>query len=199
MNYEETSGFQNFLDFRIAGKLFVALYCFMKSSFISNWILLSGMCFLPRNSQGRFYNPHFPQEKRKTLWLKKLRKARTCTSVLLQSAGFHYTTFLMVSFLVLPSHCFSTSAAHWNHLESFKKILVSGASLVAQWLRTCLPMQGTRVRALVWEDLTCRGATGPVSLRYWACVSGACAPQRERPRQWEARTPRWRVAPACRN
>ena len=29
-----------------------------------------------------------------------------------------------------------------------------GASLVAQWLRVCLPMQGTRVRALVWEDPT---------------------------------------------
>ena len=37
------------------------------------------------------------------------------------------------------------------------------ASLVAQWLRICLPMQGTRVRALVWEDPTCRGAAGPVS------------------------------------
>ena len=37
------------------------------------------------------------------------------------------------------------------------------ASLVAQWLRVCLPMQGTRVRALVWEDPTCRGATKPVS------------------------------------
>ena len=40
------------------------------------------------------------------------------------------------------------------------------ASLVAQWLRICLPMQGTRVRALVWEDPTCRGATGPVSHNY---------------------------------
>ena len=37
------------------------------------------------------------------------------------------------------------------------------ASLVAQWLRICLPMQGNRVRALVWEDPTCRGATKPVS------------------------------------
>ena len=37
------------------------------------------------------------------------------------------------------------------------------ASLVAQWLRICLPMQGTRVRALVWEDPTCCGATRPVS------------------------------------
>ena len=40
------------------------------------------------------------------------------------------------------------------------------ASLVAQWLRICLPMQETRVRALVWEDPTCRGATGPVSHNY---------------------------------
>ena len=41
-----------------------------------------------------------------------------------------------------------------------------GASLVAQWLRVCLPMQGTRVRALVCEDPTCRGATRPVSHNY---------------------------------
>ena len=44
------------------------------------------------------------------------------------------------------------------------------ASLVVQWLRICLPMQGTRVRALVWEDPICRGATRPVSHNYWACV-----------------------------
>ena len=56
------------------------------------------------------------------------------------------------------------------------------ASLVVQWLRICLPMQGTRVRALVWEDPTFRGATGPVSHNYWACAPGACAPQQERPR-----------------
>ena len=41
-----------------------------------------------------------------------------------------------------------------------------GASLVAQWLRICLPMQGTRVRTLVWEDPTCHGAAGPVSHNY---------------------------------
>ena len=38
-------------------------------------------------------------------------------------------------------------------------MLVTRASLVAQWLRIRLPMQGTRVRALVQEDPTCRGAT----------------------------------------
>ena len=34
--------------------------------------------------------------------------------------------------------------------------------MVVQWLRIRLPMQGTRVRALVLEDPTCRGATKPV-------------------------------------
>ena len=44
------------------------------------------------------------------------------------------------------------------------------ASLVAQWLRIRLPMQGTRVRALVQEDPTCCGATKLVCHNYWACA-----------------------------
>ena len=75
----------------------------------------------------------------------------------------------------------------------------SRASLVVQWLRICLPMQGTRVRALGWEDPTCRGATRPVSHSCWACASGTRAPQQERPRHWKARAPQWRVAPTCHN
>ena len=38
-----------------------------------------------------------------------------------------------------------------------------GASLVAQGLGICLPMQGTRVQALVGKNPACRGAAGPVS------------------------------------
>ena len=45
-----------------------------------------------------------------------------------------------------------------------------GASLVAQWLRIRLPMQGTQVQALVWEDPTCHGTTKPVRHNYWACA-----------------------------
>ena len=52
------------------------------------------------------------------------------------------------------------------HLSFPCKEIAWGASLVAQWLRICLLMQGTRVRALVWEDPTCRGATGPVIHNY---------------------------------
>ena len=49
-------------------------------------------------------------------------------------------------------------------------VVVMGASPVVQWLRIRLPMQGTRVRALVREDSTCRGATKPVRHNYWACA-----------------------------
>ena len=52
----------------------------------------------------------------------------------------------------------------YEYLRYYKsKKIYFWASLVAQQLRICLLMQGTRVRALVWEDPTCRGATRPVS------------------------------------
>ena len=47
-----------------------------------------------------------------------------------------------------------------------KPEIAAGTSLVAQWLRICLPMQGTRVQALVREDPTCRGAAKPVHRNY---------------------------------
>ena len=84
-------------------------------------------------------------------------------------------------------------------------------------------MQETQVRALAWEDPTFQGATKPVRHNYWACAlepashnywahvpqllsphaatteahaPRACAPQQEKPPQWEARAPQWRLAPA---
>ena len=47
---------------------------------------------------------------------------------------------------------------------------------MAQWLGIRLPMQGTRVRAPVREDPTCRGAARPrepqlLSLRVWSLCS----------------------------
>ena len=67
--------------------------------------------------------------------------------------------------------------------QSNSKFLGLGTSLVAQWLRLCLPMQGTWVQALVGEDPTCCEATKPVSHNYW-----------DRPPQLlKARTPRARA------
>ena len=46
------------------------------------------------------------------------------------------------------------------------KDVVLRTSLVGQWLRIRLPMQGTRVQALVREDPTCHGAIKPVRHNY---------------------------------
>ena len=45
-----------------------------------------------------------------------------------------------------------------------------GTSLVVQWLRICLPKQGTRVWSLVRKDPTCHGATKPVCHNCRACA-----------------------------
>ena len=39
-------------------------------------------------------------------------------------------------------------------------------SLVAQWIRICLPMQGTLVQSLVWDDSTSCKATEPLCQNY---------------------------------
>ena len=61
---------------------------------------------------------------------------------------------------IIVTHCFFEKIIQRNFYHLKKK---NRASLVVQWLRICLLMQGTRVRALVWEDPTCHGAAGPVS------------------------------------
>ena len=85
-----------------------------------------------------------------------LKATDTCTFLRLSQG--HY----IVMEMKLPQvHFYSSGASGVN-----KQKETPWASLVVQWLRICLPMQGTRVRALVWEDPTCRGATGPVSHNY---------------------------------
>ena len=68
--------------------------------------------------------------------------------------------------LSFPRYPFLPGSKSLEPLRDDLLNLSSWASLVAQWLRICLPMQGTRVRALVWEDPTCRGADRPVSHNY---------------------------------
>ncbi|KAI4537901.1 hypothetical protein MG293_012764 [Ovis ammon polii] len=61
-------------------------------------------------------------------------------------------------------------------------------SPVAQWIRICLPKQGTRVQSLVQEDSTCHRAIEPVSLepvlsgrRGWGCESPSVPCSKEQP------------------
>ena len=54
----------------------------------------------------------------------------------------------------------------WLNIEGVLQNPCRGTSLVAQWLRIHLSMQGTRVRALVREGPTCYRATKPVCHNY---------------------------------
>ena len=63
-------------------------------------------------------------------------------------------------FLAITLLLFSLNIQHpyYASLKSFTE----QTSLVVQWLKICLPMQGMQVRSLVGKDSTCHGATKPV-------------------------------------
>ena len=130
--------------------------------------------------------------------------------------------FCLVIFNQRKSLWFGTNSnllkQNLNIFSLLKYFICFGTSLVAQRLRIRLPMQRAWVWTLVWKDPTCCGATKPVCHNYWACALRACQPQllsphatttedstprarapQEKPLQWEAHTPQWRVAPARRN
>ena len=76
-----------------------------------------------------------------------------------------------------PPHCPLLGQGPWDALLqatkddnviSLQKRISLGTSLVVQWLRIRLPMQGTRVQSLVQEDPnpTCRGATKSIHHNY---------------------------------
>ena len=99
------------------------------------------------------------------------KNVRECLSSAIFSPTWYVTRilYLPISFLKKVFQC--SFSLHFSYHEGgcisfhmFKKYL--RASLVAQWLRICLPVQGTWVRALAWEDPTCRGATKPVRHNY---------------------------------
>ena len=79
---------------------------------------------------------------------------------------YYLFSFCLNYFKAKPLLCYFTPVSVSIYI--LKKL--SGASLVAQWLRICLPMQGTQVRALVRVDPTCLGATKPMHHNYWACA-----------------------------
>ena len=60
----------------------------------------------------------------------------------------------------------------------------SRTSLVAQWVRICLPFQRSWVWCLVWEDCTCCGATQPVHHDYWS----SSAPRLSKGDSWSPHT-----------
>ena len=63
----------------------------------------------------------------------------------------------------LWANCLADSQPLW-------KTDIMGTSILVQWIKICLPMQGKWVQTLIWEDTTCLGATEPMCHNYWGCT-----------------------------
>ena len=79
--------------------------------------------------------------------------------------GMDSGCFTSISFLTQAYPGFTDMCKYYQPTKPFEN-QTTGTSLVAPWLRIRLPMQGTRVRSLVQEDPTRRGATEPVRHNY---------------------------------
>ena len=82
------------------------------------------------------------------------------------------------AFQVPPSMGFSSQEC-WSGVPLINRMKSSRTavrtSLVAQWIRFRLPMQGTLVRSLLWEDPTCCRATKSMYHSYWARAESLCS------------------------
>ena len=177
-------------------------HCHLSSS-LGSW-QAKGFPFYSRGNWGWGWQYNHPVMHLERTSSRCLRTGGGLQWVNTERTSFSWTNWIPLSLKDMAKSCLPgrmssghllSSSDGWNQitggepsaLESLcsteaDKSAIIGASLVAQWLRVRLPMQGTRVRALVWDDPTCHGVTRPVSHNCWACTSGACAPQQERPR-----------------
>ena len=55
-----------------------------------------------------------------------------------------------------------------HHAELKKKKVFKEIKWETSLIGICLPMQGTLIQSLVWEDSTCPRATKPVCHKYWS-------------------------------
>ena len=89
------------------------------------------------------------------MYIVQTQNQHSCTPYMLLSVQEHPYVQCIYSILQIPEH-----TDYINQENSL------GTSLVVQWLRIHLPMQGTQVRALVREDPTGRGAAKPMHHNY---------------------------------
>ena len=155
------------------------------------------------------------------MWLSKQVWEKTASLVNIENLGIFYP--LLSPVVQVPGRLLK------KYKETFPPSPVSSSykinqkislwtSLVVQCMWICLPMQGIWVRSLAPEDSTSLGATGPCAqllrpcsracepqllspcaVPTEACAPRACAPQQEKPPQWQAHVPQWRIALAHHN
>ena len=71
------------------------------------------------------------------------------------------------------NHKISTHKSYW-HKQMIESTPTRRTSLVVQWLRIHLPMQGTHGRTLVRKASTCRGVTKPMTTECHALETISC-------------------------
>ena len=100
----------------------------------------------------------------------KTKKKKNEDNVLKISPIYFHPSVMWLYSLMFWDHLYPMGWKREKRSRGSSKTSISGASLVARWLRIRLPMQGIRVRALVQEDPTCHGATKPLRHNYQACT-----------------------------
>ena len=100
----------------------------------------------------------------------------------------------IVSVKVMRSQCSVVIQKQWVPVWLEQREREGRTSLVVQWLRICLPVQGTWVQSLVQEDSTCPQSTcmslrlKPVHLEPKLCSKRSC--QNEKPAHCNEEWPR---------
>ena len=83
----------------------------------------------------------------------------------------HYKQHSCIKYYTLANHSL-------GYFLTTKTMTSKGSHRTSQWMKVHVPVQGTWVQSLVWEDPTCLGATKRVHHNYWACTLssnyGAC-------------------------
>ena len=117
-----------------------------------------------------------------------------------QRVGHNWATSLhnFISFCRIRNNVYTTYSTQSSRKWNSRAKNIVGTSLVVQWLRIRLPMQGTQVWSPVQEDPTCHKATKPMHHSYWSLCFRARVLQ-EKPPHWEAGAPQRRVTPTCCN
>ena len=117
--------------------------------------------FLPPPWQYGFkgYEPGWENDKKS---FSKSLPSFSPTKMLKRHLGKIWPLWFQLIVIKLPS----TGSPGDGRALMIKKAL-EGTSLVVQWLRIRLPIQGIWVWSLLWEDPTCWGATKPVGRNYW--------------------------------
>ena len=124
--------------------------------FLSQCLLHPPRGHLVYRKLAKVFSPESWRSSRRSLIFRSVTRVELIVTYNVRKGSISHTFILLLRRL---------SFVHSVVLEPLSK--TNGqASLVVQWLRICLPMQGTQVQSLIQEDPTCCRTTKPVCHKY---------------------------------